>query len=112
MNRGGPIHSREKELIYNVLVYNYFLYNLDLYHSGGVEKIGYIRSCPPVTSTNDLLTNRLGYIRSCPPVTSINDLLILTELVLQLQGDQRENICQFLTKVGLVKADQIKVHGF
>ncbi|XP_045106773.1 eukaryotic translation initiation factor eIF1 [Portunus trituberculatus] len=32
--------------------------------------------------------------------------------VLQLQGDQRENICQFLTKVGLVKADQIKVHGF
>merc|ERR1712142_876242 len=32
--------------------------------------------------------------------------------VLQLQGDQRENICQFLTKVGLVKAEQIKVHGF
>jgi len=32
--------------------------------------------------------------------------------VLQLQGDQRENICQFLTKVGLVKNDQIKVHGF
>jgi len=32
--------------------------------------------------------------------------------VLQLQGDQREKICLFLTKVGLVKADQIKVHGF
>uniref|UniRef100_A0A2P2HXD5 Eukaryotic translation initiation factor eIF1 n=1 Tax=Hirondellea gigas TaxID=1518452 RepID=A0A2P2HXD5_9CRUS len=32
--------------------------------------------------------------------------------VLQLQGDQRENICQFLTKVGLVKTEQIKVHGF
>ncbi|MPC74279.1 Protein translation factor SUI1 [Portunus trituberculatus] len=75
------------------------------------NRLGYIRSSP-VTSTNDLLTNRLGYIRSCPPVTSINDLLTLTELVLQLQGDQRENICQFLTKVGLVKADQIKVHGF
>jgi len=32
--------------------------------------------------------------------------------VLQLQGDQRENICQFLTKVGLVNTEQIKVHGF
>ncbi|CAG0913520.1 unnamed protein product [Notodromas monacha] len=32
--------------------------------------------------------------------------------VLQLQGDQRENICQFLTRCGLVKADQLKVHGF
>ncbi|KAF2362938.1 Eukaryotic translation initiation factor SUI1 [Trinorchestia longiramus] len=32
--------------------------------------------------------------------------------VLQMQGDQRENICQFLTKVGLVKSEQIKVHGF
>jgi translation initiation factor 1 len=32
--------------------------------------------------------------------------------VLQLQGDQRENICQFLTKTGLVTQDQLKVHGF
>lgn len=32
--------------------------------------------------------------------------------VLQLQGDQRENICQFLTKTGLAKSDQLKVHGF
>jgi translation initiation factor 1 len=32
--------------------------------------------------------------------------------VLQLQGDQRENICQFLTKVGIAKAEQLKVHGF
>ncbi|KAG5682046.1 hypothetical protein PVAND_011436 [Polypedilum vanderplanki] len=32
--------------------------------------------------------------------------------VLQLQGDQRENICQFLTKMGLVKQEQLKVHGF
>ncbi|CAG0880555.1 unnamed protein product [Cyprideis torosa] len=32
--------------------------------------------------------------------------------VLQLQGDQRENICQFLTKMGLVTQDQLKVHGF
>jgi len=32
--------------------------------------------------------------------------------VLQLQGDQRENICQWLTKVGLAKPDQLKVHGF
>lgn len=32
--------------------------------------------------------------------------------VLQLQGDQRENICQWLTKSGLAKPDQLKVHGF
>ncbi|RXG58673.1 Protein translation factor SUI1-like protein [Armadillidium vulgare] len=39
-------------------------------------------------------------------------IFVLSLQVLQLQGDQRENICQFLTKVGLVKAEQIKVHGF
>jgi translation initiation factor 1 len=32
--------------------------------------------------------------------------------VLQLQGDQRQHICDWMTKVGLVKADQLKVHGF
>ncbi len=32
--------------------------------------------------------------------------------VLQLQGDQRHKICDWLTKIGLVKADQLKVHGF
>ncbi|OQR75612.1 protein translation factor SUI1isoform 1-like [Tropilaelaps mercedesae] len=32
--------------------------------------------------------------------------------VLQLQGDQRNNICQFLTKVGIAKPEQLKVHGF
>jgi len=32
--------------------------------------------------------------------------------VLQLQGDQRHNICDWMTKVGLVKAEQLKVHGF
>merc|ERR1711902_185061 len=32
--------------------------------------------------------------------------------VLQLQGDQRHKICDWLTACGLVKADQLKVHGF
>jgi translation initiation factor 1 len=32
--------------------------------------------------------------------------------VVQLQGDQREKICQMLVKCGLVKHDQLKVHGF
>ncbi|XP_022648624.1 eukaryotic translation initiation factor 1-like [Varroa jacobsoni] len=32
--------------------------------------------------------------------------------VLQLQGDQRNNIYQFLTKVGIAKPEQLKVHGF
>ncbi len=32
--------------------------------------------------------------------------------VVQLQGDQRNNICDFLLKVGLAKKDQLRVHGF
>lgn len=32
--------------------------------------------------------------------------------VLQLQGDQRNKICVFLSDANLVKQDQIKVHGF
>ncbi|XP_050555241.1 eukaryotic translation initiation factor eIF1-like [Spodoptera frugiperda] len=32
--------------------------------------------------------------------------------VLQLQGDQRQNICQWLTRMELVKPEQLKVHGF
>nr|XP_043622787.1 protein translation factor SUI1 homolog 2-like [Erigeron canadensis] len=32
--------------------------------------------------------------------------------VIQLQGDQRKNAYTFLTRVHLVKKDQIKIHGF
>lgn len=32
--------------------------------------------------------------------------------VIQLQGDQRLNISEFLMKVGLAKKEQIKMHGF
>ena len=32
--------------------------------------------------------------------------------VIQLQGDQRNNIFDFLEKVGIAKKDQLKVHGF
>ncbi|NWI17903.1 EIF1B factor, partial [Crypturellus soui] len=32
--------------------------------------------------------------------------------VIQLQGDQRKNICQFLMEIGIVKEEQLKVHGF
>lgn len=32
--------------------------------------------------------------------------------VIQLQGDQRKNVLEFLTKEGLVKKDLIKIHGF
>ncbi|TEA30009.1 hypothetical protein DBR06_SOUSAS4510051, partial [Sousa chinensis] len=31
---------------------------------------------------------------------------------IRLQGDQRKNICQFLLEVGIVKEEQLKVHGF
>ena len=32
--------------------------------------------------------------------------------VIQLQGDQRKVVCDFLAQVGIAKRDQIKVHGF
>lgn len=32
--------------------------------------------------------------------------------VIQLQGDQRKNVSQFLINAGLVNKDQIKIHGF
>jgi translation initiation factor 1 len=32
--------------------------------------------------------------------------------VIQLQGDQRTNVCLWLTKIGIAKDDQLKVHGF
>ncbi|KAI3504420.1 hypothetical protein L1887_25883 [Cichorium endivia] len=32
--------------------------------------------------------------------------------VIQLQGDQRKNVSAFLTRAGIVKKDQIKIHGF
>ena len=32
--------------------------------------------------------------------------------VIQLQGDQRKNICEFLIRIELAKKDQVKVHGF
>ena len=32
--------------------------------------------------------------------------------VIQLQSDQRKNVCQFFLETGLVKDDQLKVQGF
>lgn len=32
--------------------------------------------------------------------------------VIQLQGDQRKNVSQFLAEQGLVKKEGIKIHGF
>ena len=32
--------------------------------------------------------------------------------VIQLQGDQRQNVCTFLVKTGIAKDDQLKLHGF
>jgi translation initiation factor 1 len=32
--------------------------------------------------------------------------------VIQLQGDQHKNKCQYLKEIGLAKDDQLKVHGF
>ena len=43
----------------------------------------------------------------------VSDLARQTEiLIFVAQGDQREKICQLLVNCGLVKHDQLKVHGF
>jgi hypothetical protein len=46
--------------------------------------------------------------RLCPPPPS----LCPPNQVIQLQGDQRKNVLQFLTAEGLVKKGLVKVHGF
>ena len=43
----------------------------------------------------------------------INEVLTLTVFYkCCFQGDQREKICQLLVQCGLVKSEQLKVHGF
>lgn len=32
--------------------------------------------------------------------------------IIQLQGDQRKNVSHFLVRTGIVKKEQIKIHGF
>ncbi|XP_043689963.1 protein translation factor SUI1 homolog [Telopea speciosissima] len=32
--------------------------------------------------------------------------------IIQLQGDQRKNVSNFLIKAGITKKEQIKIHGF
>ncbi|XP_022209027.1 eukaryotic translation initiation factor 1-like [Drosophila obscura] len=32
--------------------------------------------------------------------------------IIQLQGDQREKMCQWLAQVGLTRTELLKVHGF
>ena len=32
--------------------------------------------------------------------------------IVQMQGDQRKNVSQFLVQAGIVQKDQIKIHGF
>jgi translation initiation factor 1 len=32
--------------------------------------------------------------------------------IIQLQGDQRSNVSEFLSEVGICKANNIKIHGF
>jgi len=35
----------------------------------------------------------------------------VSDEVLQLQGDQRKNVCQWLTRMRLVEPKQLRVHG-
>jgi translation initiation factor SUI1 len=42
----------------------------------------------------------------------LNQADALWTQVIQLQGDQRKNVSQFLVQAGVVKKDLIKIHGF
>jgi hypothetical protein len=52
----------------------------------------------------------IHWLCSCTVAYALTTLLLLQ--VIQLQGDQRKNVLQFLTQEGLVKKDLIKIHGF
>ena len=70
---------------------------------------------------NQVLINFINPFFSCPPLSSLLQEFACNGTVvehpeygevIQFQGDQRNNICQFLTKVGIAKQDQLKIHGF
>lgn len=48
---------------------------------------------------------KLPKFHMLPPPTEYGE-------VIQLQEDQRKNICQFFLEVGIVNEEQLKVHGF
>jgi hypothetical protein len=49
---------------------------------------------------------------STPPSRPLPRPATCRRQVIQLQGDQRKNVHQFLTQEGLVKKNLIKLHGF
>ncbi|XP_078447732.1 protein translation factor SUI1 homolog 2-like isoform X1 [Wolffia australiana] len=44
--------------------------------------------------------------------TALDETSIQTIEVIQLQGDQRKNVSTFLIQAGIVKKENIKLHGF
>merc|ERR1712117_955946 len=48
-------------------------------------------------------------VRACKKEFACNGTVVEHGEVLQLQGDQRHKICDWLTKTSLVKSDQLKV---
>ncbi|XP_022214829.1 eukaryotic translation initiation factor eIF1-like [Drosophila obscura] len=51
-------------------------------------------------------------VRCCKKEFACNGAVVEYGKVIQLQGDQRENICRWLTKMGLAKLDQLRIHSF
>ncbi|CAH2046358.1 unnamed protein product [Thlaspi arvense] len=72
-----------------------------------VSTTSIIESCP--LALNSLILKDLKK-EFCCNGTVVQD----SELgqVIQPQGDQRKNVSTFLVQAGLVKKDNIKIHGF
>lgn len=54
-------------------------------------------------------------VRSCKKEFACNGTVVNDPQygeVIQFQGDQRNNVAQFLKKTGITSEEQIKVHGF
>ncbi|UYV61960.1 hypothetical protein LAZ67_1007174 [Cordylochernes scorpioides] len=74
------------------------------------QNLSLIETCGPRLSYD-----KKKIVKSCKKEFACNGTLVEHPEygeVIQLQGDQRNNICQFLTKMGIAKPEQLKVHGF
>jgi len=73
------------------------------------------RACSLLVAPSRLLTFPLLLLSSLFQTYSTNGTILedpeMGE-VIQVQGDQRKNVYEFLTKCNICRKDEVKVHGF
>ncbi|PPD74088.1 hypothetical protein GOBAR_DD28979 [Gossypium barbadense] len=60
------------------------------------------------TGTKDYVHIRIQQRNGRKNLTTVEEL----GKIIQLQGDQRKKVAHFLVNAGIVKKEQIKIHGF